>query len=154
MFKSHTSEYKSWRGMIARCSGKGNTKYWADKGVSICEEWRDFDNFLMDMGKKPSEKHSIDRIDNDGNYEKSNCRWATQDIQVQNSTLLRTTNTSGYRGVHFNKALNNWRSVICVNYKLIHLGSYDSPKEAAMARDMYIAGYNLNHTRNMVSYGV
>lgn len=83
-----TTEYKIWQGMQQRCHNpkdKGYPKYGA-KGISVCERWRDsFDNFFEDMGKRPSLKHSLDRYPNQkGNYELSNCRWATDLEQACN----------------------------------------------------------------------
>ncbi len=54
------------------------------RGIMICERWDEYENFLADMGRKPSPQHSLDRIDNDGNYEPGNCRWATRSEQMKN----------------------------------------------------------------------
>jgi hypothetical protein len=73
--------------MLNRVRNK-NTGCFADyggRGIAVCREWLAFDNFLRDMGPRPSSMHSIDRIDNDGNYEPSNCRWATAKQQRRNS---------------------------------------------------------------------
>jgi len=73
--------------MIQRCSNTNHKEYpnYGGRGITICERWRSsFENFLADMGTKPSPKHSIDRIDNNGNYEPSNCRWVTQKEQMHN----------------------------------------------------------------------
>lgn len=77
-------EYNSWDAMIQRCRnplGK-NYHHYGGRGITVCERWlSSFENFYADMGPKPTPKHSIDRINNDGNYEPGNCRWATQSEQ-------------------------------------------------------------------------
>jgi len=83
-----TTEYTCWVNMRLRCFNP-NDQHWADyggRGITVCERWRDsFENFLVDMGRKPTSAHSIDRWpNNDGNYELSNCRWATQKEQASN----------------------------------------------------------------------
>jgi hypothetical protein len=84
--KKETPEYTSWRGMKSRCLNKNSENYYkyGAKGVSICESWMHYENFLRDMGRRPSALHSIDRIDNRGNYEPSNCRWSTPKEQAEN----------------------------------------------------------------------
>lgn len=82
----HTSIYNIWSAMKARCylSTRDNFKYYGGRGITVCPRWRNsFVNFLKDMGERP-EGLSIDRIDNDGNYEPSNCHWATRSEQMLN----------------------------------------------------------------------
>lgn len=83
----HLVEYTIWRAMNRRCHSVNATsfKYYGGRGITVCEEWRNsFEAFYRDMGPRPSDKHSIDRINNDGNYEPGNCRWAVWEEQGAN----------------------------------------------------------------------
>lgn len=94
-----TTEFKIWQGMQQRCHNPNDTGYpnYGARGISVCERWRsDFRNFLFDMGKRPSRKHSIDRFPNrDGNYEPENCRWATSTEQTRNANYNRFVEIGG-----------------------------------------------------------
>lgn len=79
--------YQTWRGMLYRCNDDRSLafKYYGARGIRVCERWtRSFEDFVEDMGPKPSRAHTIDRINNDGDYEPGNCRWATQKQQSRN----------------------------------------------------------------------
>lgn len=88
--ESKTKEYRAWCNMKTRCYNKNRKQYkdWGGRGIIVCERWlgvKGFANFLIDMGKSPSKAHSLDRFpDQNGNYSKSNCRWATPKQQSQN----------------------------------------------------------------------
>jgi hypothetical protein len=89
--KSKTKEYKAWLHMKGRCYNPKTIqfKYWGGRGIKVCDRWKNsFENFLEDMGFKPSLSHSLDRINVDGNYEPSNCRWATPEVQSRNRRCL------------------------------------------------------------------
>lgn len=88
---STTETYYIWAGMRTRCKNPKATPYknYGGRGISVCERWNSFDNFLADMGERPPGL-SIDRIDNDGNYEPDNCRWATQSEQTGNQRKRRS----------------------------------------------------------------
>jgi hypothetical protein len=77
--------YRSWANMIQRCTNPAKNQYhnYGGAGITVCDRWRDFQNFLEDMGERP-EGCSIDRIDNTGNYEPGNCRWSTDKEQQRN----------------------------------------------------------------------
>jgi hypothetical protein len=82
-----TPEYVSWKAMRTRCTNarQGHAGRYIDRGITYCERWDSFENFLADMGEKPTPKHSLDRIDNDSHYSPENCRWATQQEQTRNT---------------------------------------------------------------------
>ncbi len=83
---SHRTEYKTWHNMIRRCTNPKCKEYasYGGRGISVCDRWLDFTLFYADMGPRPADKNSIDRINNDGNYEPGNCRWATYFEQARN----------------------------------------------------------------------
>jgi hypothetical protein len=82
-----SSEYRIWSLIKDRCLNSKTKafRYYGGRGITVCDRWKDsFENFIEDMGPRPSPKHSIDRTNNDGNYEPGNCRWATRVQQMNN----------------------------------------------------------------------
>ncbi len=131
-----TITYNSWQGMVSRCLNEKDWKYkrYGGRGITVCRRWSDPDsgflNFLEDMGQRPSSAHSIDRINNDGNYEPGNCRWATRAQQNQN-VGLKKSNSSGYKGIR--KSRRRWYAEIRCDGRRIKLGSYRTAVGAALA---------------------
>lgn len=101
MYKSKRIEYPSWVSMKDRCLNKNSLAWgrYGGRGITICESWLDFWVFLKDMGDRPSKEYSLDRIDNDGNYEPGNCRWATRSEQQRNTKKNRVFE---YKGKKYN----------------------------------------------------
>jgi len=97
---SRTPEHNAWLGMKARCYNEKNGQFhnYGARGISVCERWLEsFLSFLDDVGERPSSSHSIDRRDNDGNYEPGNCYWATKTEQARNTRSNLTFDVAGER---------------------------------------------------------
>ena len=111
-----TKTYKSWQGIIQRCTNSNNPswKNYGGRGISVCERWKIFNNFLMDMGEKPSEKYSIDRVDNNLGYFKENCRWTLQLVQVRNTRWNRVLTFYGKT-----KCLSEWAESLGIQRKTL-----------------------------------
>lgn len=140
--------YTKWRNMKSRCYVKNqeNYKYYGGRGIKVCDEWlKSFDTFYdwaISNGYK--EGLSIDRIDNDGDYEPSNCRWSDKWGQAINKGK-RSNNKSGYINVLYNKAYNKWETKINMHKERTFLGRYGTQKEALEVLNKYIKDHNLPH---------
>ena len=144
--------YSIWDKMKTRCFNSNSKSFdrYGGRGITVCDEWKDnfitFKDWALQNGYE--DNLSIDRINNDGNYEPSNCRWTTQKVQARNTTLYRKTNTSGKRGVF--KVKDKYISKITVDNKSFHLGTFDDIESATLAYNNYITENNLEHTRNKI----
>lgn len=109
-------EYKSWEAMMQRCNNekRKDSKDYLGRGISVCDEWRSFEKFYADMGHRP-EGTSLDRIDNDGNYEPGNCRWATSIEQGRNQ---RTNRMLSFNGKVM--CLSEWASELGMSVGTLH----------------------------------
>lgn len=98
--QSKTTEYRIWTNMKTRCYNPNNRWFhrYGGRGIVMCDRWlQSFENFLTDMGPRPSRAHTIERLNNDGNYEPSNCKWATFNEQAVNRSNTRTVMINGVR---------------------------------------------------------
>jgi len=124
-----TSTYNTWIAMKARCDKETDKEYknYGCRGISYCKEWSKFQNFYADMGERPKGLQ-LDRIDNDGNYCKENCRWIAPNINVANT---RVKAKSKLKGVY--KQGNKYLAAITINRKFITIGRFFCPVLAAAA---------------------
>jgi len=122
----NSSEYKSWQAMKSRCYNKNNKSYknYGGRGITICERWRNsFEHFLEDMKPKPEpkRKYSIERINNDGNYEPKNCKWILR--------ILESRNQRSNINITFNsktQILADWSRELNINYMILYNRLYKS----------------------------
>lgn len=140
---SHTRFYKIWKELRCRCQNE-NTPYYKNyggRGIKVCDRWQTFACFREDMygsylehaEENGEQNTSIDRIDVDGDYEPTNCRWATPSVQSFNQRK-RINNTSGATGVNINKPNGKWVAHIRVEGKKISLGTFSDFDDAVAAR--------------------
>ena len=145
---SNTKLYVVWGHIKSRTLNPKHKSYndYGGRGITICDEWKNdfmsFYNWAILNGYEENKGLSIDRIDNDGNYEPSNCRWTTRTIQSRNQRMQKN-NTTGYRGVSYIKIRGNYRAQIRVNLKSIHLGYFKTAIEAGVVYNNYIIENNL-----------
>lgn len=134
---SKSREYSSWMSMRRRCYYEKAPNYhrYGGRGIKVCGKWLDsFESFYRDMGNRPVHS-SLDRVDNNGDYEPGNCKWSTAKEQSANKNIKSKTKIkSGVVGVYYNKVMDKWYAGIGVKGKLIWLGKYDTVEEAAITR--------------------
>ncbi len=132
---SKTPEYKVWCFMIQRCNNPKSDSYplYGGRGISVCSRWEVFENFISDMGRRPDNSLSIERVDNERGYSPDNCKWDTHTAQARN-TRKPKTNTSGIKGVSYMKQHQKYRAYIHVDRKFICLGLHQEKSGAAEAR--------------------
>jgi len=111
-----TREHTTWSSMIARCTDRSDKRYvdYGGRGIKVCERWFVFENFFADMGVSPSPKHTVERIDTNGNYDPLNCRWATRKEQSLNRRSNRLVQYNGER-----KPVAAWVAQLGLNEELV-----------------------------------
>ena len=149
--ESKTRLYRIWIDRKSRCLNPNscNYRHYGERGISICEEWvndyKAFKNWALANGY--SDSLTIDRINNDGNYEPSNCRWATKSIQGMS---MRHKNTRGYVGISKISNGDAWYGRVKVNGKCYYTGTSKNIHEAAKMRNDFIMQNNFPNKLNEV----
>ena len=143
---SHNQFYKTWSSMMGRCYNLKNKHYqsYGGRGITVCDEWLDVVNFVAWAQSTYIEGMTMDRVNNDGNYEPTNIRWADKTTQQLNQRMMKN-NTSGFVGINWYKITSKWIAKIKVNRVDINLGYFNSIEEAVLARDNYIIENKLPH---------
>lgn len=147
----NTPEVGIWKSMKQRCLNPRDLNYhhYGGRGIKVCDRWQSFANFYADMGPRPSKGLTLDRIDVNGNYEPTNCRWATWTIQAHNR---RSRN--GHTGVRWVPRIDRWVASINFEGKAYHIGVFDSNEleKAITERDrwaMKLYGQNAKLNRKV-----
>jgi len=146
MRNNHHPLYDIWLHMKQRCYDKNSTRYdyWGGKGITVCDEWRTTPKPFIEwaLGNGWRKGLHLDRINNEGDYEPSNCRFVTNRENSLNKRFLTSRNKSGYRGVSWYKPTKKWVSQIQINGKGKTIGYFNSREEAAEAYNRIAKKHN------------
>jgi hypothetical protein len=156
----YPAEHQIWRDMRRRCTSEVYHAYpdYGGRGIRVCDRWESFDAFLADMGPRPTPKHSIDRIDNNGNYEPSNCKWATKLEQCQNRRTswtkeqddeLRRLHAAGLTWSDIGREIGKSCGSVCSRGHRIGLtGNFDPHAPRKVRQAVAAAGIHVPHVRS------
>ena len=140
--------YSRWLSMNQRCNNSGHSNYanYGGRGITISDELKDFETYSNYLDSLPNKdyKLSIDRIDNNGNYEKGNLRWATRSTQVANQRT-NSRGTNSYKGVSWSKHHNRWVASISYKCKVVFTAVCINELDAVKARNDFILENDLPH---------
>ena len=131
--------YNVWYSILIRCYQTYNPRYkdYGGRGISVCSDWHHNFTAFYHWGLSNGWKKglSLDRIENDGNYEPGNCQFIPLGLNSVKQRVLNSRNTSGYKGVSWNKVMQKYYAQIVISGKTTYLGLFDSPKLAALVYD-------------------
>lgn len=150
-----TKEYILWINIKERCFNTKHImyKYYGGRGIKMYKLWIkkpiDFISYVKSLPDYGLENYSLDRIDNDGNYEPNNLRWVDKTIQCINQK--NRINISGYKGICWHKGNKKWMSYISYYKIKKHLGYFNTLEDAVKARNQYIIDHNLPHPIQSIS---
>lgn len=134
-----SKEHRTWLHMKGRCYTVTDHKFanYGGRGIRVCDRWLEsFENFLADMGRAPSKKHSLDRRDNNGNYTRDNCHWTTNKNQSNNR---RNNIVLHYNGE--SKTLSQW----CEQFKVVYTSAQRRRKSGLSFEEIFLIPYNQRH---------
>lgn len=148
---SNSPEYRALFAAFDRCESNSHPSYkrYGKRGIKVCDRWKGENgllNFIEDLGKRPSNKYSLDRIDVNGDYCPENCRWADASVQCVNRRGYGET--SKYIGISFNNKEQKWIATIYYKGKYLFNKRFNTEVDAVKARNDYIVKYNLPHRLN------
>lgn len=144
--KSKHPLYKVWKAIKSRCFRVTDHNYvrYGGRGITVCDRWlNSFENFLEDMGERPSKDYSVGRVDNNGNYEPSNCRWATRSEQANN--IRKKVSISDHTGVYYKRSTDSWYANLSIDGKNYNVGSSKDKAIAILYRktaELWYYGFN------------
>ena len=155
-----TPEHRTWNNMLNRCRNPATSRYerYGGRGIRVCERWWSFENFYADMGPRPSDKHSIERNDVNGNYEPGNCRWATKKEQSWNTSRNLFVEYNGER-----KCVSEWCELTGIAYSTfiqrLRAGMpldkvFDTREDGLNKRSIYVDGVSKLTTEWMRDAGI
>lgn len=152
-YLSFTKEYKLWGNIKNRCYNKQTPVYfyYGHRGIKMYDDWINnpplFIEYVKSLSDYGTENYTLDRINNDGNYEPGNLRWIDKTTQVFNRRKAKNK-SSKYVGITYNKATKRWKINLMKNYKPIYIPECNCETKAALVRDKYIKDNNLKNKLN------
>ena len=149
-----TRLYNIWKGIKKRCYNKKEKSYpyYGGDGATVCNEWMNYEPF-RDWANTSGYKDdlTIERdLSKSKEYSPTNCSWETRTTQSRTTRRIMSTNTSGYRGVSYDKSTDKFMSYLKVSNKNVYLGRFETALEAAIVRDTYVVENGYEHTLNGV----